>query len=88
MALIGIILFGIPSVIIAAKKGFAPFRWLIAFGLIGLITVSSLSSARADGIDEDERIRRAEKGNRVGAIMCGCCLGLSALLTLVMLSMR
>ena len=43
-----IIIFGIPSLIIASVKGFKPIRWLLTLGLIGLIVVSCMSSARKD----------------------------------------
>ena len=52
--IIGLVIFGIPSAIIAGVKGFKPFRWLIAFGLIGLIVVGSMASATKKGISEDD----------------------------------
>jgi len=84
--IVGLILFGIPSAIIAANKGFAALRWVIAFGLIGLIVVCSLDSAKAQGITPEESARRAEKGNTVGAWMCGINLGLAALSIIVLLA--
>lgn len=82
-AIIGVIIFGIPSAIIAGSKGFKALRWLLAFGLIGLITVAVLESAKAQGISDEERVRRAARGDKIGAWMCGLCVGLSALFILI-----
>ena len=86
-AIIGVIIFGIPSAIIAGSKGFKSLRWLLAFGLIGLIVVACLSSARAKDISDEEREQRASRANSIGATMCGLCIGLSVLLTLIGLAL-
>ena len=75
----GLILFGIPSAIIAGIKGFAALRWLVAFGLIGMIVVICLPSAKAEGITPEESVARATKANTVGAWMSGIKLGLGAI---------
>ncbi len=75
---IGILLFGIPSAIIATCKGFATMRWIIAFGLFGLITVCCLKSAKAPGITLEESAKRTAKANAVGAWMCGINVALVA----------
>jgi hypothetical protein len=84
--IIGLIIFGIPSAIIAGVKGFKPFRWLIAFGLIGLIVVASMASATSKGITEEEAIIRAYKANNVGATMAWLNIGLSVILVLYFIS--
>jgi hypothetical protein len=81
--IIGLIIFGIPSAIIAGSKGFKPFRWLVAFGLIGLITVAVLESPNAQGLTDEERARRVARGDKIGAWMCGLCLALSAVTILI-----
>jgi hypothetical protein len=78
--ILGLILFGIPSAIVATKKGFATFRWLFAFGLIGLIVVACLPSARAQGITSSEAVMRTDKADSVGAWMCGINIAILALL--------
>jgi hypothetical protein len=83
--IIGLVIFGIPSAIIAGVKGFKPFRWLIAFGLIGLIVVASMASATAKGITEEDAQTRADKADKVGAIMAWLNIGLSIILLLVIL---
>ncbi len=72
----GLMLFGIPAAIVAANKGFAALRWLLAFDLIGLIVVSCLSSASKADLSPEEKAARARKANAVGAWMCGLNLGL------------
>lgn len=84
-AIIGLILFGIPSVIIAGVKGFSPFRWLLAFGLIGLIVVISLPSAKAKEISPEEAAARINRANNIGGWMTGINLGLGVLIFFVAL---
>jgi hypothetical protein len=86
-AIVGVIIFGIPSAIIARSKGFKPLRWLIAMGLIGLIVVACLSSAKAKDISEEERAARAAKANKTGATLAWISVGLSVIFTLVGLAM-
>jgi hypothetical protein len=83
--IIGLLLFGIPAAIIARSKGFKALRWLIAFGLIGLIVVSCLAKANALDITLDESSARAAKANTVGAWMSGICLGLSAIISVIVI---
>jgi F0F1-type ATP synthase membrane subunit c/vacuolar-type H+-ATPase subunit K len=83
---IGFILFGIPSAILAANKGFKPWRWLLAFGAIGLIVVCCLSSAKSQGISAEETAGRAAKADNIGAIMCGLNLALGAVSLLILLA--
>jgi len=81
--IIGLVLFGIPSVIIAGNKGFSPFRWLIAFGLIGLIVVISLPSARAESITAEESEARINRANNIGGWMTGINIGLGVLVLII-----
>ena len=75
----GLFLCGILSVIIAANKGFKALRWFLSFGVIGLIVVINLSSAKTPGITSEESAARAAKADKVGAWMCGICLLLSVI---------
>ena len=84
-AIIGLILFGIPSVIIAGSKGFSPFRWLIAFGLIGLIVVISLPSANAKSITSEEKEARKKKADNIGGWMTGINIGLGVIVFIISL---
>jgi hypothetical protein len=62
-------LLGIISAIIAKRKGFKPLRWILALGIIGMITVICMSSAKSEGITPEEAEQRAAKANTVGAMM-------------------
>ena len=84
--IIGLIIFGIPSVIIASTKGFKPLRWLIALGLFGLIAVIAMSSAKTEGITQEEAQLRANKANNVGATMAWINIVLSALIIVFVLT--
>jgi hypothetical protein len=85
--IIGLIIFGIPSAIIANSKGFKPLRWLIALGLIGLIVVATLASAKAPDIADEEREQRAAKADNLGAVFALISVGLTVLLSIVGLAM-
>jgi len=87
-AVIGLVIFGIPSAIIANRKGFKPLRWLIAMGLVGLIVVGSLSNANAPNLSEEEKNARAAKGDSTGAGLAWGSVGLSVVLTLIGLAAR
>jgi hypothetical protein len=67
----GLMIFGIPAMVIAEKKGFKGARWLLAFGLIGLIIVCVLPSAKKRGIDYGQARKRAAVANSIGAWLCG-----------------
>lgn len=85
MGIVFMLIFGIPSAIIAAAKGFKPLRWIIALGIIGLITVAVLPSANANGINADEMEKRTENANSVGAWMAGINVVLSVLFIFIIL---
>jgi hypothetical protein len=84
-AIIGLVLFGIPSVIIAATKGFSPFRWLFAFGFIGLIVVASLPGAKESYINAEESESRINRANNIGGWMTGINLGLAVIVFLIVI---
>lgn len=65
-----VMVLGIPAMIVASKKGFADGRWLLTFGLIGLIVVSCLPSARKRGISHNEARRRRNNADETGKIIC------------------
>jgi hypothetical protein len=82
-AIIGLVLFGIPSVIIAGTKGFSSFRWLLAFGFIGLIVVISLPSGKAQNITAEESEARINKADNIGGWMTGINIGLAAVVLII-----
>lgn len=83
-SIIGLI-FGVIAAIIAGNKGFKPLRWILALGIIGFITVLCLSSAKAQGIDVEESKRRAEKANKIGAVMAWINVGIGVLVLIILL---
>lgn len=67
------IVLGVPAIIatiVASKKGFADGRWFLTFGVIGLIVVCCLPSARKGGITGSEARRRAHNADVTGKILC------------------
>jgi hypothetical protein len=57
---------GIISWFIARKKGYNPWCWLIAMGILGLILVMCLPSANAVGIDPVKQQKRKSLARTVG----------------------
>jgi hypothetical protein len=77
---------GILSAIIASNKGFAALRWVGSLGLVGLIAVLCLSSAKEPGITPEESAKRAAKANKIGAWMCGIELAFFGICLFVFMS--
>ena len=57
---------GIISWFIARKKGFNPWCWLVAMGILGFILVLCLPSASAAGIDPVKLQKRKSLARTVG----------------------
>jgi hypothetical protein len=81
--LLGLMLFGVPSMMVASKKGFADSRWLLTFGIIGLIIVCCLPSAKARGISHEISRARRERANTIGAVLCGINVAVGGLVMFV-----
>ena len=84
--MIGFLIFGIPSAIIANIKGFKYLRWLLALGFIGLIVVICMKSANEPNIDLEEKERRIAHANEVGAWLFWANIALSVVLGIIMLA--
>ncbi len=80
------IIFGIIAAIVAASKGFASLRWAFAFGLVGLVVVSCLPSAKSQELDDGERTRRIAKADKVGANMVGWWVGFNAVVFIAIIA--
>jgi len=57
---------GVISWFIARKKGFNPWRWIAAMGILGLIVVACLPSANTAGIDPVKQQKRKGLARTVG----------------------
>jgi hypothetical protein len=55
--------------LIAYKKGFKPWLWILAGGLPGIIVLALMPSANAEGIDEATQEKRRKMGNKTGAVI-------------------
>lgn len=83
--LILFLVFGIVMLVVASAKGFNPLRWFFAAGLLGLIILIFLPSAKAAGIDEAEKNKRIKKANTIGGVISIFAL-IFAVILLVMLA--
>jgi general secretion pathway protein G len=71
------------SPIIAKHKGFKSLRWVLSFGIIGLVTVLCLPTARAEEITPEEKKRRAHIADITGACMTAASIVVVAILIFV-----
>lgn len=67
--LILFLVFGFVMFAVSSAKGFNPLRWFFAAGVLGLIILIFLPSAKAAGIDEAEKNRRIKKANTIGGVI-------------------
>jgi len=70
MQIILFLVFGIINALIAYKKGFNPVIWFFAAGLLGLIVLAFLPSAKAVLAENQELYEQRRKtGNKAGIII-------------------
>ena len=67
---------------IALRKGFNPWLWVLAAGLLGLIVILILPSAEAEGINDETSEKRRITGNNTGLGISVACLLILVLLYL------
>ena len=69
MSLILSIGVAIVMAVIANKKGFNPFLWILAGGILGFLILIFMPSANAEEIDEATRTVRRKRGNVTGGVI-------------------
>lgn len=70
VAILYLLVFGIINAIIAHKKGFNPLIWFFASGLLGLIIVCIIPSAKElFEFEPEEYLKRKKTGDTVGLIL-------------------
>lgn len=83
--LILFVVFGVINALVANKKGFSPLIWFLAGGLLGLIVILFLPSAKAvRAEDVDLYMKRKKTGNTVGLIILAVGVALGILLVLAL----
>ncbi len=88
MNFIVLLFFGMPAYFVAERKGFSPGRWLFAMGIIGLIVVCCLPSARRKDKGYGLIKRKADVANAIGATLAIISIFLGALSSLVLFFMH
>lgn len=69
-AIVVLLVFGIINAIIAYKKGFNPLIWFFASGLLGLIILCIIPSAKElFELEPEEYLKRKKFGNTIGLIV-------------------
>lgn len=74
--------------IIAWKKGFKPWLWILAGGIPGLIILAFMQSAKVDGINEVTQARRRKAGNLVGAVFSSIAVILAITVTILLITVK
>ncbi|MFH2045531.1 MAG: hypothetical protein ABIK92_10345 [Pseudomonadota bacterium] len=74
--------------IIAWKKGFRPWLWILAGGIPGLIILAFMPSATVDGLDEAIRERRRKAGNLVGTIFSSIAIILAITVVILLFTVK
>jgi MFS family permease len=64
-----ILLFGAISAYFAHKRGYQWLYWFLACGLIGMIVVILMPSAKKEGLSEEKKAKIIKRGNLVGIIL-------------------
>jgi len=81
--LLVMIILGTIMVVVADKKGFNGILWFMAAGLLGLIILACLPSAKKVGISDADVASRKSTGNLVGGILSGISILLCAIIVAV-----
>lgn len=71
----------IANAMIAKKKGFSPWAWVLAAGLIGLLVLYFMPSSKELGINEQTETDRRRAGN-----LCGALISIATLIAWVTLT--
>ena len=84
-----LIIAAIIMAVIAKKKGFSPWLWILTSvvgGVPGLLILLFLPSANAVGIDKEIVVRRKKVGNIIGLVMTIIAVILIIVIVIVELS--
>jgi hypothetical protein len=77
--------FGIWMVILARSKGYNPWLWFCAAGLLGLIVLAVLPDLTKEGLNEEEKSAKKKTGDILGAVVSALAVLLGIVLAFVAL---
>jgi hypothetical protein len=80
------IAFGIWMVTLAKKKGYTPWLWFCAAGLLGLIILSVLPDLTKEGLSEEEKAAKKKTGDVIGGTISALAIILGIGLTVASLN--
>jgi hypothetical protein len=55
--------------LLARERGFNPWLWVLTAGVLGLVFLLGIPSAKAPGINDEERAKRRRTGDTVGGVI-------------------
>lgn len=65
------LVFGGAMAYLANRKGYSPFAWFLAAGLIGLIILGVLPDLSKENLTPEVSEQKARRGNIIGGIISG-----------------
>ena len=68
------LVFGLITAVLARRKGYNPFLWFFAAGIIGLIVLAFLPFANKEDLPEEKKAQLTKQGNIIGCIFAGLLL--------------
>ena len=77
------LIFAVINAVIAKKKGFSPWAWVLAAGIIGIMVLYFMPHSNEPGINEQTEIDRRKAGN-----LCGVLLSILALIIFVAMTIK
>ncbi len=80
MIIVVVLVAGAITAYLAKRKGYNPFLWFFAAGIIGLITLAFLPFTNKGDLSEKERIKKVKLGNIIG--------GVFAVITIIFTALR
>ena len=69
--LLFVVVAGLMTAGLAARKGYNPVIWFFAANIVGLIALAFLPAANAPDLWDSERAERTKRGNIIGGILAG-----------------
>jgi hypothetical protein len=67
------------TALLARRKGYNPWCWALAAGLIGLIVLAFLPFANDPQRPDDERARLTKRGNTIGLVFTAIAIVFTAI---------
>lgn len=68
------VVFLVVTGILAMRKGYNFFAWVLAGGCIGLVVLAFLPFANSEKLPPEQRAVAVKRGNTIGLVVSACCV--------------